>query len=67
MHVGPDGGPMTAVEQPADVVARPGWFRDPYEQHDLRYFDGGDWTDHVTHHGPEPCTGCHGAGAPDAA
>lgn len=36
----------------------PGWYIDPLEQHKLRYFDGTQWTDHVTHYGPEPCIGC---------
>lgn len=50
---------MTAFDQPADVLSYPGWYPDPTEQHHLRYFDGTEWTDHVTHHGPEPCGGCH--------
>lgn len=41
------------------VLTDPGWFPDPLEKHHLRYFDGDEWTDHVTHHGPEPCTDCH--------
>ncbi|MDH3295229.1 MAG: DUF2510 domain-containing protein [Acidimicrobiia bacterium] len=36
-----------------------GWFADPLEVHELRYFDGSTWTDHVTHRGPLPCSGCN--------
>jgi hypothetical protein len=35
-----------------------GWHRDPWRQHDLRYHDGRQWTEHVTHFGPVPCQGC---------
>ena len=35
-----------------------GWFRDPMSLHDKRYFDGNEWTNHVTHRGPTPCEGC---------
>jgi hypothetical protein len=35
-----------------------GWFDDPKAQHRMRYFDGEDWTAHVTHFGPTPCSGC---------
>lgn len=35
-----------------------GWHPDPRAEHQLRYFDGRAWTEHVTHYGPTPCTGC---------
>ena len=35
-----------------------GWFDDPRGEHRFRYFDGTDWTDHVTHYGPTPCLRC---------
>ncbi len=35
-----------------------GWFRDPMSLHAKRYFDGTEWTSHVTHRGPTPCEGC---------
>lgn len=35
-----------------------GWFDDPDAQHRMRYFDGTTWTEHVTHFGPTPCSGC---------
>jgi hypothetical protein len=35
-----------------------GWFDDPDAQHNMRYFDGTAWTQHVTHFGPSPCSGC---------
>lgn len=36
-----------------------GWFSDPQGQHQFRYHDGQRWTQHTTHFGPSPCTGCH--------
>lgn len=50
MHVEAD------PSSPVDQVA--GWQPDPRGQHQLRYFDGRQWTDHVTHSGPVPCDGC---------
>ncbi len=35
-----------------------GWHNDPKGHHRLRYFDGDEWTDHVTHFGPTPCLRC---------
>lgn len=50
---------MTYVEASSHVGAlTAGWHPDPRDQHDLRYFDGRSWTEHVTHHGPTPCSGC---------
>lgn len=43
------------------VAAGTGWYHDPSGQHQMRYFDGDGWTEHVTHSGPTPCRGC-GAG-----
>lgn len=40
-------------------VTEPGWYRDPHEVHELRYFDGSEWTTNVTHLGPAPCDRCH--------
>jgi hypothetical protein len=40
------------------LAATKGWHRDPEGRHDLRYHDGHHWTEHVTHFGPVPCTGC---------
>ncbi|MDA3041106.1 MAG: DUF2510 domain-containing protein [Actinomycetota bacterium] len=34
------------------------WYADPLGQHHLRFFDGRQWTDAVTHFGPVPCRGC---------
>ncbi len=44
------------------AVADPGWYQDPYEVHKLRYFDGDEWTGHVTHAGPVPCQHCYSHG-----
>ena len=49
---------MTAIAEPTLQSVEAGWFPDPTRQHDLRYHDGTDWTDHVTHFGPTPCQGC---------
>ena len=49
---------MALIEQPTFDTIQPGWFPDPLQQHNLRYFDGDGWTDHVTHFGPTPCGGC---------
>ncbi len=49
---------MAVIDHPALDVTEPGWFPDPNHQHNLRYFDGNTWTDHVTHYGPTPCAGC---------
>jgi len=52
---------MTVVEQRTDTLAKPvtaGWFEDPSGDHKLRYFNGEDWTSHVTHYGPMPCDKC---------
>lgn len=43
-------------------VADAGWYQDPYEVHKLRYFDGDEWTGHVTHAGPVPCQHCYSHG-----
>lgn len=38
--------------------ASEGWFNDPTGKHNQRFFDGDEWTEHVTHTGPLPCAGC---------
>lgn len=48
---------MPAAPVTATLTAK-GWHEDPWHLHDLRYHDGSGWTDHVTHFGPVPCTGC---------
>jgi hypothetical protein len=35
-----------------------GWFVDPFGVHELRWFDGRQWSGHVTHFGPVPCEAC---------
>ncbi len=43
----------------APIEVDRGWHDDPFDQHALRFHDGNGWTEHVTHHGPVPCQGCH--------
>jgi uncharacterized protein YxjI len=31
----------------------PDWYPDPYGRHELRYHDGGQWTEHVSSHGKQ--------------
>lgn len=31
--------------------AAPGWYADPFGRHEVRYYDGGTWTEHVSSHG----------------
>ncbi len=58
---------MAVIEQPSATTAEPGWFADPLQEHNLRYYDGSEWTDHVTHYGPMPCGGCgHRTGDPSS-
>lgn len=55
---------MAVVEQTTVAAGKTGWYPDPTSQHILRYFDGAEWTDHVTHSGPTPCLGCGPAHEP---
>jgi len=32
-------------------MSDPGWYPDPARAHELRYFDGGTWSEHVSDHG----------------
>ena len=43
------------------TITKKGWHTDPRGEHELRYHDGNDWTEHVTHFGPVPCKGCNPA------
>ena len=31
--------------------AAPGWYADPFGRHEVRYYDGSGWTEHVASHG----------------
>ena len=33
------------------ATAAPGWYADPFGRHEARYFDGAQWTEHVSSHG----------------
>lgn len=51
--------PTSARSADLDATPAKGWHRDPFGQHKLRFHDGVEWTQHTTHHGPVPCSGCH--------
>jgi uncharacterized protein YxjI len=38
-------------QQPQQPAAPAGWFADPLGRHELRYYDGMQWTEHVSTHG----------------
>ena len=50
--VGPHArvGPIAAVS-PSEVVAPPAWHPDPTGRHQLRYWDGRTWSEHVSDDG----------------
>jgi hypothetical protein len=43
----PHGSPLS-VEGPEPGTGSAGWYPDPTERHDLRFFDGKQWTDQRT-------------------
>jgi len=53
---------MSALPAAPAALTAKGWHDDPWHRHDLRYHDGDGWTEHVTHFGPVPCTGCRCSG-----
>ncbi len=40
-----------------EVVTK-GWHADPMAIHKMRWHNGAEWTEHVTHFGPVPCQHC---------
>ncbi|MDQ6910468.1 MAG: DUF2510 domain-containing protein [Actinomycetota bacterium] len=55
----PPPAPPPPVAAPV-ATAAPGWFADPGRGHELRYWDGARWTDHVSDRGAtsiDPATG----------
>jgi hypothetical protein len=44
---GPHGSPLS-IERPETGTGSSGWYPDPTERHDLRFFDGKQWTDQRT-------------------
>jgi hypothetical protein len=47
------GGTRAVPPPPAASATPPGWFADPAGAHELRYFDGRDWTAHVSDGGSQ--------------
>jgi uncharacterized protein YxjI len=47
----------------SNVTTTPNWYPDPFGRHELRYFDGTQWTEHVSSHGRQavdpPMGGTH--------
>jgi uncharacterized protein YxjI len=39
------------TQQPAPSASPAGWFADPLGRHELRYYDGAQWTEHVSSNG----------------
>jgi Protein of unknown function (DUF2510) len=44
----PHGSPLSVEEPPETGAGSAGWYPDPTERHDLRFFDGKQWTDQRT-------------------
>jgi len=50
----PTPAPAPAAPEPAPVVTTPaGWYPDPSGRYELRYWDGGTWTEHVSRAGQQ--------------
>lgn len=49
--VEPGGGPASASQTADDGAAPTGWYPDPQGRHELRYWNGSEWTDHVSDQG----------------
>ena len=43
--------PAQQYQPPAQSGPPAGWYPDPFGRHELRYFDGATWTEHVSSHG----------------
>ena len=58
-------GLLSAVMTQSGTTA-PGWYPDPYGRHELRWYDGGQWTDAVASHGRQASDPPTGAVVPAA-
>lgn len=47
------GSSQTAVPQASSAGAPAGWYADPAGRYELRYWDGGAWTEHVSRAGQQ--------------
>jgi hypothetical protein len=45
--------PAQETEQTTSAAAPPGWYADPSGRFELRYWDGGQWTEHVSRAGQQ--------------
>ena len=47
----PPQQPQQPPQQPQQAASPAGWFADPLGRHQMRYFDGSQWTEHVSTNG----------------
>jgi hypothetical protein len=52
-HIGFGGWEPGPGQPPFAPSSPPGWYPDPTKGHELRFFDGTGWTDHVRDDGPK--------------
>jgi hypothetical protein len=52
-HMGFGGWEPGPAPAPFPRSSPPGWYGDPTKEHDLRFFDGMYWTEHVSDDGPK--------------
>ena len=45
------GRPGVGAAQAPAVAPQPGWYPDPHARHELRWFDGLRWTEHISNGG----------------
>lgn len=49
----PTPEPVAPVQEPATPAVPAGWYADPSGRYELRYWDGGKWTEHVARGGQQ--------------
>ena len=52
-HAGAGAGSAEAAATPAPADVPAGWYADPSERYELRYWDGAAWTEHVSRAGQQ--------------
>ncbi len=51
--VAPEPAPVVAAAAATAAAAPAGWYADPSARFDLRYWDGSEWTEHVSRNGQQ--------------